>query len=636
MMLPGPKLPEEPGMMLQGPKLPEKSGMMLQGPKLPEVGSPQLELPDGSNELVAWVEKALHAERLELGEVLNRRHRAFIRQFCSRYEIPPDGCSSPREGNDLLFSRLSSGPYQGEALYGRESTQTRGRLSLDLAPIDSSPRSERVRKKESSEKKTSSMQRKSMEPASSSTSKEALPKKEWSGPLDQLLAIWKSESPKGVTAGEGGISSGSSSDRIAIADRKLRMKSTDVVIDNQSICSRLKVFVNSLTFEGTIAALILLNLLVICVEAQYRGAELDYKLKADKADPSDEYPYAIDVFEYLEFAFGVLFTSELLLKASVLRMDFLCSLWNYLDTVIVAFWILNTLGTFDTGLNPSMLRVARLARLFRLIRLLKTLAMFDVLHIMVGSLKASAIVLFWSLFMMLIIMVCVGLLVSFLIEPYMTEQVPKDSAEYGLRLKAFEYFGSFSRTLLTMFEVTLGNWVPVARFLHENISEWFGPCMLIYRCIVGFAFVKVITGIFINETFKVAAADDELMIMQKERQIRKHVEKMHLLFMEADDSGDGYLSKEEFYEVMKDPRVKSWLAAMDLEVRDAELVFNLVDDGDAKISAEELVHGFSRLKGAARSMDMVTLLRDCRRTEGLTKKVLDQVAGLRRDIKFSL
>ena len=39
----------------------------------------------------------------------------------------------------------------------------------------------------------------------------------------------------------------------------------------------------------------------------------------------------------------------------------------------------------------------------------------------------------------------------------------------------YTYFGTFSRSLLTMFEITLANWPPVCRALTENVTEpWFG------------------------------------------------------------------------------------------------------------------------------------------------------------------
>merc|ERR1719502_937014 len=108
-----------------------------------------------------------------------------------------------------------------------------------------------------------------------------------------------------------------------------------------------------------------------------------------------------------------------------------------------------------------------------------------------------------------------------------------------------------------MFEITLGNWVPIARLL-LGVSEWFMIFSLIHKLTMGFAVISVINGIFIQETFKVAACDDTLMLMQKQRAIRVHTKKMKLLFEAADESGDGNLDIDEFREILKKAQVRTW------------------------------------------------------------------------------
>jgi len=152
--------------------------------------------------------------------------------------------------------------------------------------------------------------------------------------------------------------------------------------------------------------------------------------------------------------------------------------------------------------------------------------------------------------------------------------------------------------------------------------------MLVYRCFIGEAMIKVITGIFLWETFKSATADDEVMIMQKERQMRKHVQKMDMLFKEADTQGDGILNLEEFSEIVNDPRVNTWLKSMDIDVNDAKIVFGLIDDGDGKLSAQEVVQGFGRLKGPARSLDMAQLMKDVRRIKNSQSRLYDKVTNM--------
>jgi len=185
----------------------------------------------------------------------------------------------------------------------------------------------------------------------------------------------------------------------------------------------------------------------------------------------------------------------------------------------------------------------------------------------------------------------------------------------------FKYFGTFARTMLTMFEITLGNWMPPCRALVENVSEWYLLFSLAHKLLIGFSVVSVITGVFIQETFKVATTDDKIMLMQKERAIKVHTKKMVELFSHADTDGNGALDREEFNAAMNDDSIRAWLSSMGLDVDDVDNLFTLMDDGDEELTAEEVMKGVSRLKGPARSIDMVTLLYVHRRQEELLKQI---------------
>jgi len=162
--------------------------------------------------------------------------------------------------------------------------------------------------------------------------------------------------------------------------------------------------------------------------------------------------------------------------------------------------------------------------------------------------------------------------------------------------------------MITMFELTLGNWIPVCRFLMENIDHWYGCVIILYKMVVGFAVIRVISGVFLHETFKSAASDDELMIMQKKRIQQKHTQKMEKFLRDADSSGDGGLSKDEFRDILQSGDVKVWFAAQDLDAGDADYLYDLLDDGDGNLTVGELIAGVARLKGAARSIDLFGLM----------------------------
>merc|ERR1712146_239520 len=113
------------------------------------------------------------------------------------------------------------------------------------------------------------------------------------------------------------------------------------------------------------------------------------------------------------------------------------------------------------------------------------------------------------------------------------------------RMKAYDYFGTFTRSWLSLCELTLGNWVPIARFLVGRVSEFFLIPVLLYVLCVTFAVMRVITACFIYETQKVASTDPELAILQKQRTTARLKKNFKRVFDDLDQSGDGMVNWDE-------------------------------------------------------------------------------------------
>merc|ERR1712232_471649 len=114
-----------------------------------------------------------------------------------------------------------------------------------------------------------------------------------------------------------------------------------------------------------------------------------------------------------------------------------------------------------------------------------------------------------------------------------------------------------------------------------------------------------------------------------ERTQRIHRNKMYALFAHAAESGDGIIDCEEFKDLLSNEDVRMWLGAQELNVSDAELVFNLLDaSGDQEISAEELIQGVGKLKGAARAIDLACLARDTKHLASAVGELRDRIAEL--------
>eukprot|EP00929_Paragymnodinium_shiwhaense_P119254 TRINITY_DN91135_c0_g1_i1.p1 TRINITY_DN91135_c0_g1~~TRINITY_DN91135_c0_g1_i1.p1 ORF type:complete len:617 (+),score=93.85 TRINITY_DN91135_c0_g1_i1:187-2037(+) len=383
-----------------------------------------------------------------------------------------------------------------------------------------------------------------------------------------------------------------------------------------------KRLVNSPIVEAVFTGLIFINALCMGLEQQYNGFGVGYELQANGyTQPKEEiWPQGELFFVVAEYFFGVVFTLEVVMKIAVLRAEFVKSMWNLYDSFIIVCWLIQSLSMFNTAVDPLILRLARMGRLLRLLRFAKAFQVFDVLHLLVHSMLACMSALLWSAIFLALVMMTNALVLIYLLQ----EELHNEEIALDQRLLLHMYFGTFSNAMFSMYELTMGNWVPISRAVISNVSEWYMIFFVIYRTLVGFAVLKVITAIFNAETFRVAQSDDNIMIMHRERQIKTHTSRMEKLLIEGDESQDGYLNLEEFQELLGDPRVQKWLAAQEIEVKDVALAFKMIDEGaDGRVSAEELVRGFSRLKGAARSMDMVTLIEAIKRVDA-TMSRLDQ------------
>ena len=114
--------------------------------------------------------------------------------------------------------------------------------------------------------------------------------------------------------------------------------------------------------------------------------------------------------------------------------------------------------------------------------------------------------------------------------------------------------------------------------------------------------MKVISGVFMHETFKVCGENDDLMIIQKKRTTAEYTKKMTKLFKRAAGDGGASITREQFEKLMQDQWIRTWLSAMEINVNNVERLWILLDDGDGRLTAEELVKGLARLKGGAKSI----------------------------------
>eukprot|EP00927_Polykrikos_kofoidii_P045286 TRINITY_DN3920_c2_g1_i1.p1 TRINITY_DN3920_c2_g1~~TRINITY_DN3920_c2_g1_i1.p1 ORF type:complete len:592 (+),score=81.33 TRINITY_DN3920_c2_g1_i1:61-1836(+) len=365
-----------------------------------------------------------------------------------------------------------------------------------------------------------------------------------------------------------------------------------------------------LVLEIFISFLIGLNVIVMAMECQYTGFDLghdslDYR---DYRPAAETWPWAHDFFTAVEWTIGSFFVLEVVVMVAILRHRYLISPWNLFDLAVVSSWLVLQFARGSSSINTTVLRAAKLMRLFRLLRLVRTIRVFDALHVILTSVKSSLQVLCWTLVLLSTMLVISALAVSQSIEEYIADTENPHSE----REQVFVQWGSFSRSILTMLEVTLGNWGPPCRLLQDVVSEWWIVFFMGYKVVIGFAVVQVITSVFIQQTFKVVAEDEQVMIANRARAAEAYLKNLEHLFTVMDLSGDGHLSPEEIRLCFSDPTVRAWLEALDIEVDDACTVFALIDDGDGVITHAEFIDGIRRVKGPAKNSQVLTVLKEVR------------------------
>ncbi|CAJ1396819.1 unnamed protein product, partial [Effrenium voratum] len=224
--------------------------------------------------------------------------------------------------------------------------------------------------------------------------------------------------------------------------------------------------------DCTMSFLIVVNAIIFAFEAQYKGFDLGNELGLRQEGAHLLWPGATEAFEVAELTFGIIFSLEVVLRLWVERLKFFCDGWNLLDFVVVLVW---ALGRAWQGLpvNSQILRLGRLFRLLRMLRLVRKIKEFDALFLMTTAIRSSFMVLGWTIMLLFLCQMLFALVVQQILFGFYFD--PSNLEILDDQREVYMYFGTFSRALLSLFEMTLANWPPVCRMLMESVSEWWMP-----------------------------------------------------------------------------------------------------------------------------------------------------------------
>lgn len=412
-------------------------------------------------------------------------------------------------------------------------------------------------------------------------------------------------------------------------------QSAEIIVDYATLSrfQRLQAFLQSNTFEMMITAFLLFNVLWMALELQLHGSMNGYAIGfySEPMISADVWPGLEQFISVGDLIFSALFALDVTIRILVLGVKFFKVCMNYVDlgvTIASLAEIFIFAATPSGFVNPVLFRLLRIGKLARALRMVTMSNVLASLQLLLKCLAASMDVLFWTFCLLTFLQCVAGMIVSTLARDFITDE----EKDLELRLAVFKYYGTFTRTFLSMFEILFANWAPPCRAVVEAISEWFSVFFLLYRCVLGFAVLNVVNAVFVQQTMKTASSDEDLAFKQKQKDAAVYTKKVKKLFQTMDASGDGAINLQEFAKLVKSPKLKFWMSQLELEYHDLLSLFEFLDNGDGQITLKEFIEGAGRLRGGAKALDIWRLET---KVEVLFGEIMSELQNIANDEELS-
>jgi hypothetical protein len=185
------------------------------------------------------------------------------------------------------------------------------------------------------------------------------------------------------------------------------------------------------------------------------------------------------------------------------------------------------------------------------------------------------------------------------------------------QLKQHRHFTSLVRLMFTLFMSISGgiSWVEVVDPTID-VHPLIAPLFTMYIAFAVFCVLNIITGVFVEQSTRMAQEDDEHMMIEEIEFRKKWTKTIETLFASVDADKSGVISYPEFCEAMCDMRIETALRNCGVDLRKFSLkhVWELLDfDNSGTIEIHEFVTGVQELHGVAKSLDISRLRHELRK-----------------------
>ncbi|CAE7450579.1 scn4aa [Symbiodinium pilosum] len=367
----------------------------------------------------------------------------------------------------------------------------------------------------------------------------------------------------------------------------------------------------------------ILVMVAILANSVYLGFDADLQVRNSYRRIRNQ--EIVSILPVADIVFPAVFVVELVIRLGAERWNFFDGeekWWNIFDIVLV----LNSgLETFWPFANFSFLRILRVFRLVRLVRVVRNVKSLKSLRTMIFALINSFVSLLWAFAMICLIIFVFSILFCNGVAAHNNSiEVGQNSTASGdleaieEALLAIDYFGGLWATCISLFSaVTGGNdWMMYGEMLRRLRSDESDITGELYFMVFGFyvafcmiGLLNVVTGIFVDSAVSTRTEDEVVDAFTD--QMASRCREVRRIFNEADTERKGALTYEQLKDQLSNPWVKAYFHGLDIDPNEAAIIFTLMDtDHNGTVTADEFIDGTMKLKGSAKSVDMLLLMFD--------------------------
>jgi hypothetical protein len=185
------------------------------------------------------------------------------------------------------------------------------------------------------------------------------------------------------------------------------------------------------------------------------------------------------------------------------------------------------------------------------------------------------------------------------------------------------HFSSLGQTVLSLWQSLSGgvDWSEVADPLISEVQPLLGIAFASFIAFALLALMNVVTGVFVQTALLTAEHEEENFLTDQIIQ---------LFHKCRSDDYWGYINQEDLEQRLADPDMVNEWKNINVSADEAKYVFALLDvEESGEVQFEEFLSACLRLKGTAKSLDMMIQLQESRHAK---KDLEDMMRGIQDDV----